>query len=366
VNEHLSPAVETEHSKPAGPLVERLDPAIGELSSVMGAMMTELLRRTLRGSVRQIDDELQGHVAEKVDATISHRLPEIEHSAAQAAEKAAREAATEVAVEEVHAMEQRTKEVHRELASQIEQTARTVDSKTAETARELNGKIDLVERKTDLTITSKAHELTTRIDETAKQVTAKTEETAQGLVRQITEAERRANEAAQAEVARQVEDLLQRSRKTTAEMKDRLHVLETTAGNLGKQLIDEASDRKAEQMTFRADVEGRVKAVLHQLEQQEHARRGAEEQARRELQRWLQEGQARLQAELAKARHELTEALAEARQQNAGLEARIVELEKPRGLRALWAWLFGGRKKAEPAAEEPEPAAEEVESGREA
>jgi hypothetical protein len=342
VNEHLSPPVEAENSKPPGSLVERLDPSIGELSSVMGAMMTELLRRTLRGSVRQIDDELQGQVAEKVDAAVSHRLPEIEHSAAEAAEKAAREAATEVAVEEVHALEQRTREVHRELASQI-------DTKTADTTRELNGKIELVERKADLTLTSKAHELTTRIDETARQVTAKTEETAQGLVRQITEAERRANEAAQAEVARQVEDLLQRSRKTTAEMKDKLHALETTTTNLGKQLIDEASDRKAEQIALRTEVDGRVRVVLHQLEQAEHARKTAEEQARREL---------------AKVRQELTEALTEARERNATLEGRVVELEKPRGLRALWAWLFGRRKKEEAAAEQPE--VEEVESGREA
>ena len=73
---------------------------------MMGAMMTELLRRTLRGSVRQIDEELQGEVAQKVDATIADRLPAIEQSAAAAADKTAREAATEVAVEEVHALEQ--------------------------------------------------------------------------------------------------------------------------------------------------------------------------------------------------------------------------------------------------------------------
>jgi hypothetical protein len=319
VNEHLSPPAETDGGTSAGPLVERLDPAIGELSSVMGAMMTELLRRTLRGSVRQIDEELQGKVAEKVDATIAHRLPEIEHTASEAAERVAREAATEVAVEEVHALEQRAREVQRDLASQIEQTARSVEVKTAETARELNGKIELVERKTDLSITSKAHELTTRIDETARSAVETTQETARGLARQIEEAEKRAYEKATGEVTRQVEDLLQRSRKATGEMKDRLQALETTAGNLGKQLIDEASDRKAEQMAFRADLDGRVKAVLHQ-------------------------------------QRELTAALHEARRRNARLEARVAELEKPHGLRALWAWLTGRFKKA-PAAEAEETAA---------
>lgn len=310
MNEHLSPTVEADTDKPLGPLVERLDPAIGELSTVMGAMMTELVRRALRGSVRQIDDELQGQVAQKVDATIAHRLPAIEQSATEVAEKAAREAATEVAVEEVQALEQRSKEVQRELVGKIEQVEQTAESR----------------------LTREAHELASRIEETAKNATLTAEEKARELARLIEEAERRANEAAQAEVARQVEDLLQRSRRTTTEMKDRLQALETTAGTLGKQLLDEAGERKAEQ-----------KAVVQQLQQQEHARRSAEEQFRREL----------------------LHALDEARGQNAALERRVVELEKPRGLRALWAWLSGlWRKKA--VAAEPEPEAEEAEAGRQA
>jgi chromosome segregation ATPase len=314
VNEHPTERIEADNGKTLSPLVERLDPAIGELSTVMGAMMTELLRRTLRGSVRQIDDELKGHVAEKVDATIAQRLPAIEQSATEVAEKAAREAATEVAVEEVQALEQRGKEVQRELA----------------------GKIEQVEQRAEQNISTRAHELTTRIEDTARHAATTTEEKARELARQIEEAEHRANAAAQAEVARQVEDLLQRSRRTTAEMKDRLQALETTAGMLGKQILDEAGDRKAEQTAFRADVDGRLKAVLQQLQQQDQARRAAEEQFRRDL---------------TAARHE-------ARQTIEALERRVVELEKPRGLRALWAWLFGRWKKeagaGEPAAEATE------------
>ncbi len=339
MNDYPSPAVEPDSNRPLTPLVERLDPSIGELSTVMGAMMTELLRRTLRGSVKQIDEELQGQVAQKLDATIAHRLPAIEQSAAEAAEKAAREAATEVAVEEVQALEQRAKESERQIVARIEDTARGAERQTAETARELTGKIELAEKKAELTISSRANELTNRIEETAKTVSTTAEEKARELARQIEEAERRANEAAQAEVARQVEDLLQRSRKTTGEMKDRLQVLETTATTLGKQLLDEASDRKAAQIAFRADVDGRLKAVVQQLQQQEQARRAGEEQFRREL----------------------MEALAEARGRAEALEARVAELEKPRGLRALWAWLFHRGKKQQ-TAEEPE--AQEVEAGR--
>jgi hypothetical protein len=268
LNEHISPPLEADNNKSAA-LVERLDPSIGEMSTVMGAMMTELLRRTLRGSVRQIDEELQGQVSAKLDATIAQRLPGIEQSAAEAADKTAREAATEVAVEEVKALEKR-----------------------AEAA-----------------LTNKAQELTGHIEETAKTVTNLTHEKASELARNIDEAERRVAANAQAEMARQVEDLLQRSRKATAGMKDRIETLEATATALGKQ-----------------------------HEQQEQERLVAEEKFRREIFAALTEHQGRLQNELA-----------ETKQRHDALQTRLAELEKPRGLRAwlrgVRGWLFGRRKK---------------------
>jgi hypothetical protein len=96
--------------------------------------------------------------------------------------------------------------------------------------------------------------------------------------------------------------------------------------------------------------------MTQQLEQHEHARRAAEEQFRREVMRSLQEGQARLLGDLTKTRDEL----GKAHRQNEALADRVTELEKPRGLRALWAWLFGRRKKTpavEVEAEETEAAA---------
>src|SRR5436853_617393 len=113
----------------------------------MGAMMSELLRRALRGSVRQIDDELHGHVAQKVDSTIAQRLPDIEQSVAAIAEKTARGAATEVAVEEVHALEQRTKDADKEIASRIEESAKTLASLAEERAQALARDIDDAERR---------------------------------------------------------------------------------------------------------------------------------------------------------------------------------------------------------------------------
>jgi hypothetical protein len=277
VAEHVPGPIETEAARPPSLLVDRLDSSIGEMSTVMGGMMSELLRRALRGSIRAIDEQLQGQAAHKVDLCVAERLPGIEQAAAEAADKVSRQAATEVAVEEVRVLEQRTRE------------------QTAESARTLTGKIELTEQKVELAIASKAHELHHRIDETARSAFTKTEEKAGELSRHIEDVERRANEAA----TRQVDALLQRAKKSAAEIKDRLKALEETA------------------------------AALHrQLEAHDQARRTTEEQLR--------------------------DALRATRQENDLLAARVAELEKPRGLRALWAWLFGRRNKT--ASQDPDPA----------
>jgi hypothetical protein len=321
VNEHYSHAVETENSKPFNTLTERLDPSIGEVSTVMGAMMTELLRRALRGSVRQIDEELQGEVDQKLDATIAQRLPAIEQSAAEAADKVARQAATEVAVEEVHALGERTRESERQMLARLQTTAQAAEQQTAETARALTSKIELVEKNAEQAVTSSSHELTSRIEEAAKSVTTLAEEKARALARDIEEAERRANEAAKAEATRQVEDVLNKARITAAGIKERLQGLETMADTLHKGLQGETGDRKTEHGALRALVDGRLSELLRQLEEHKETRRTSEEQLRREL--------------------------TEARQRNEALAARVLQLESPRGVRALWGRLFG-RRKAEP------------------
>lgn len=284
-------------NKSSLPLVERLDSSIGELSTMMGGMLTELLRRTLRGSVRQIDEELQAQVAQKVDTTVAQRLPAIEQAAADVADKAARQAATEVAVEEVRAVEQRTRETAEELAARIETAARTAEQQSMQTAEALTGKIELVDKRAEAALTSRSDELAKCIAETASTVTARTEEKAQELARHIEEAERRAKEAAQAELTTRFDDFLQRSKKATTALKDKLQALEAAAGTLS------------------TDVDTRISAC------------------RRDLLEALEQKQAQLQRELAEA-HERNEELA----------ARVAELEKPRGLRALWARLFGRRK----------------------
>jgi hypothetical protein len=151
-------------------LAERMDPAIGEASSVMGAMLTELLRRTLRGGVMKIGDELHNYVAENVDATIADRTPAIERAAAEVAEHTARTAATEVATEEVQALEKRTQEMSRDLAAQIEATGKSAELKTAEAARDLTGRIEAVEKQVRADTTQLFDTLVERARERSKRL----------------------------------------------------------------------------------------------------------------------------------------------------------------------------------------------------
>src|SRR5580700_11058541 len=130
-----------ENHKDALGLTERLDPAIGEATSVVGAMLSELLRRTLRGGVLRIGDEMHGYVSEKLDTAIAERTPGLERLAAEVAEHAARTAATEVATEEVHALEHRTRASDLELAGKITETASAAEQRTRESVAVLSAQI---------------------------------------------------------------------------------------------------------------------------------------------------------------------------------------------------------------------------------
>src|SRR5262245_61839945 len=196
----LSTQTEPESNKLAIPLLDRMDPAIGETTSVLGAIMTEFLRRTLRGGVLQIGKELHTFVDEKVDAAIVDRSPALERTAAEVAEHTARSAATEIAHEEVRALESRTRDAQETLATQIE-------------------------------------------------------EASNGLVIQIKEAAKRVGEAAHAEVNQKVEDLHERSRQSYAQVHERLDALGKMEQALAKQLQEQQNHRKAENQALKAEIQ---------------------------------------------------------------------------------------------------------------
>jgi hypothetical protein len=211
----LTTQAEPESAKLAVPLLERMDPAIGETTSVLGAIMTEFLRRTLRGGVLQIGKELHTFVDEKVDAAIVDRSPALERTAAEVAEHAARSAATEIAHEEVRALESRTRDATQETANS----------------------------------------LANRIEEAKKQAQDAVFQTANGLVTQIKEAAKRVGEAAHAEVTQKVEDLHERSRQSYAQVHERLDALGKMEQTLAKQLQEQQNHRKAENQALKTEIQ---------------------------------------------------------------------------------------------------------------
>ena len=80
-----------DRSRPAAGLTERLDPAIGEASAGIGVMMTELVRRTLRGGVTKIEEDIDDLVDEKLTESIDREMPRFELVATQKAELRATE-----------------------------------------------------------------------------------------------------------------------------------------------------------------------------------------------------------------------------------------------------------------------------------
>jgi hypothetical protein len=308
--------IEPENSKHPEPLVERMDPAIGEATSMMGTVLTELLRRSLRGGVLKLGEELHAFAAEKVEAAIADKAPALEQKVTEVAEQTARSAATEVAVGEVKQLEQRTTRSDQALAAQIEETAKSAQVSTTEAARDLASRIDEAEKQTKDIIL----------------------DTARGLAHQIAEAEKRVFEAARSELTQQIEHLLQRSRKGVAVLETRIKTIEDTASDLGKRLQDEQDGRKAEQSAIRTEVQVGAASVLKRLDQEASERQSAAGVLRQDLVRSLDESEARQREEIA--------GLLRA---NQALVARVAELEKPRGLRALWARLFGRRKAQRPA-----------------
>jgi hypothetical protein len=303
----------------SGPLAGNMDQAIGEATSVMGAVVTELMRRSLRGGVLTVGEQLGAYVGECVDQTIAERRPAIEQVAAAAAEQTALTTAARVADEKVLILEQRTTEVTRTLAVQIEETDHRAQQTTREVAHELSGRleekaqrlagdIEEAEQRARAAAEEKAQRLAGEIEEKGQQLTARieegdrqaiqvTRETARELSEQIEVAAERVSQATQAEMQQRVGELLEKSRRGTKILKTRLEALAVDIAEQRKQL---AGEREA-----RAE----VLACLDRL------------------------------ALDLKCRFD------DLRLENQKLSARVAELERPRGLRRLWMWLFGRRKR---------------------
>src|SRR5262245_2910228 len=193
-------------------LVDQMDPAIGEASSVMGAMATELIRRSLRGGVLQIGRELTAYVSQQVEEQIVEQRPLIEKTAA--------ETATEVARGEVDAVRQATSEQGQQLSARIDDASRHAQEQTDAVARNL--------------------EESSR--ETRRELDAATTALARTLESEVAAVESRTLDGARKECTAQIEAYKERARQASVKFKERLDKLDATA----VQLTDHQRALKAE------------------------------------------------------------------------------------------------------------------------
>jgi hypothetical protein len=215
----------------AVPLAGSLDQAIGEATTVMGTMVTELMRRSLRGGVLKIGEQLETYVGECVDQTIGERRPVIEEMASAVAEQTAHTTAAKLVGEEVYSLEQRTTEADRALAGQIEE---------------------------------KRQELTMRIDEGDQRAMQMTHEKARELTGQIETTAKRVSEAAHNEIGLRVKELMDRAKEGSVKIKASIQAVADLATELGKRLDSEQQARQTEQAAVR-DLERRLTDELCEL-----------------------------------------------------------------------------------------------------
>lgn len=282
------------------PLAESMDQSIGEASTMLGAVVTELLRRSLRGGVVKIGEGLQSYVTGEVETALTRRVPEVERAAIEVAEQTAQVAAAKVAAEEVHALGVKTGEADRQLASQIEEVERKARTAAEEVKQQARAAAEEAERKARGAVEERAQELAGRIDEVDRRAVETTRQTAEQLGGKIAETEKRVCETTQAEIDQRLAQLMEKSREATAHMKARIKALEELSETLGRDVRQEQAARKGE----------------------------------------LQAGFAKVQQGLDQLKQELREL----RKVNENLSARVEALEQPKGFFSRW---FGKRKDTE-------------------
>jgi hypothetical protein len=264
------------------PLVGSMDQAIGEATTVMGTIVTELMRRSLRGGVIKIGEQMETYVGECVDQTIAERRPVIEQTASAVAEQTAYTTAAKLVGEEVYALEQRTTEASRALAGQIEEAERRTHEAAEEKANRLSTEVE-----------EKHQQLATRIDEGDQRAIQVTHEKAQELTGQIEATAKRVSEAAHAEIGLRVQEMMDRAKAGTVRLKERIQAVADLTTELGQRLDAERQARETQD------------AAVRDLERS------------------------------------LTDKLRELCRTNDELSTRVAELDRPRGLRRLWLWLVG-------------------------
>lgn len=275
-------------------LVERMDSAIGDASASIGMIMSELVRRfSPRGGVGDIGATIQDYAHTQVGSAINKMMPEITQTVEKLAETTSNRV-TEVAVgrigEDLKAVETRTVEHTQVFAARIK-----ADSDAA---------LEIVHR-------------------------------AIGESRDTSET-----------TARDLKDLQSRAKESWKKVQAELQHVNESRSHLEQRLVETQTDLKrslqqvGELLQHQQKTREELTVATQQLSETRRVLKGSQQEL------------AQTQQMLSEALNDLKSLRTLASQKTgslesvcAGLEKRLQELERPRGLRALFSKMKGDGKK---------------------
>lgn len=247
----------------SGSLPEQLDDAIGEASTGIGVMLSELVRRSLKGGVANIDQTLKGFAEDQVHSAVEQQMPQVAETASTVAESTS------------------ARLIH-------EQVTPAVDQLTGE-VRAFEGKLEIE---------------TERLGQQFNETTA---DTARRMAESTALTERRLSESA-AEADRRL-----------TETSEHIGSLKENARTKWKKLVTELDSFASANRDLKQQVDG--------------------------LQGQLSDAASRQQQIAQQIQSESAVQIGMLQEQNQRLDARLAELEKPKGLKGMWQKIKGGKQK---------------------
>lgn len=263
-------------------LVERLDAPIGETSTGIGMLMAELIRRSLKSGVSDLDSTLREFAEQQVDDAVECQMPRL----VETAEQIAAQTSERLADAAVQTMTKRTAESELKLNQAIETSASQLTEVFTSTKKELESKVDLTQES-----------LTREIDATKSEYQKQTEQFSQAL----SESELKREAASQ-----QIEEMQQKSRDSWKKLSKELNSYRTSISQHNSSL-----QRLQEESSQLKDESSQLKRALQQTSSQ------------------LQETATHLQEAMAV---------------NRDLRERLEVLEAPKGIKKFLGKIFGKKK----------------------
>ncbi|MCA9051849.1 MAG: hypothetical protein KDA89_24090 [Planctomycetaceae bacterium] len=295
------PAAQTPASRqPASPqqasstssLPQRLDSAIAETSSGIGMMIADVVKRSLIGGVTDIETTLQSYVSEQVEQAVDAQMPAF----ADAAHRVAETTSTRLVTSAVTESEGRTRE-------HVQSAIGEATQRTTEQLRTAVGELEGNVRKTTDALEHNQQETRQRVDDTAENIS----------------------------------QLQQKSQHSWKRVKSRLETLHEELNSL-QSAVSETGER----------LSARTQEINQQHSATDHRLAGLDQAMDR-----LKTAQQQEADTVSDRFAELLRTCQNLQQQNETLAARVAELEKPRGLKAMWEKV---RRKKTTSPNEPEEA----------